>query len=380
MAVLNRSFDSKHHARDAVAPCLCNDLRSSCVLRRSSPVTSHSASISFGDISYSGDLLRLSFKAVCEDSSRVEKSIPPFAQQDQQQFVFRCFAAADVPPFLCLVPLPLSLTLPKGRRWSDGLHQAVEAKEGLPIQNETVTLASISYQNFFLQFPKRCGMTGTSATKSTEFESIYKLKVTIVPTNKPMIRKDESNVVFRATSVKWRAVVVEISRMHKTGRPVLVGTTSMEQSDSLSEQLKEAGIPHEVLNAKPENVEREAEIVAQSGRLGAVTIATNMAGRGTDIILGGSAEFMARLKLLRELPKELQFLDLEAIGSVVTDVDMVKEAKPSFYLKNILPIILKNQVVHFVGFGNRLAFDPIPFELQVIFIYTDMNNENVGMI
>jgi preprotein translocase subunit SecA len=185
----------------------------------------------------------------------------------------------------------------QGRRWSDGLHQAVEAKEGLPIQNETVTLASISYQNFFLQFPKLCGMTGTAATEITEFESIYKLKVTIVPTNKPMIRKDESDVVFRATSGKWRAVVVEISRIHKTGRPVLVGTTSVEQSDSLSEQLTGAGIPHEVLNAKPENVEREAEIVAQSGRLGAVTIATNMAGRGTDIILGGNAEFMARLKL-----------------------------------------------------------------------------------
>lgn len=188
----------------------------------------------------------------------------------------------------------------QGRRWSEGLHQAVEAKEGLPIQNETVTLASISYQNFFLQFPKLCGMTGTAATESTEFESIFKLKVTIVPTNKPMIRKDESDVVFRATTGKWRAVVVEISRMHKTGRPVLVGTTSVEQSDALSEQLRETGIPHEVLNAKPENVEREAEIVAQSGRLGAVTIATNMAGRGTDIILGGNAEFMARLKL-REL-------------------------------------------------------------------------------
>ncbi|KAK9950409.1 hypothetical protein M0R45_005902 [Rubus argutus] len=185
----------------------------------------------------------------------------------------------------------------QGRRWSDGLHQAVEAKEGLPIQNETVTLASISYQNFFLQFPKLCGMTGTAATESTEFESIYKLKVTIVPTNKPMIRKDESDVVFRAATGKWQAVLVEISRMNKTGRPVLVGTTSVEQSDSLSEQLQEVGIPHEVLNAKPENVEREAEIVAQSGRLGAVTIATNMAGRGTDIILGGNAEFMARLKL-----------------------------------------------------------------------------------
>ncbi|CAH9069570.1 unnamed protein product [Cuscuta epithymum] len=185
----------------------------------------------------------------------------------------------------------------QGRRWGDGLHQAVEAKEGLPIQNETVTLASISYQNFFLQFPKLCGMTGTAATESAEFESIYNLKVTIVPTNKPMIRKDESDVVFRAATGKWRAVVVEISRMHKIGRPVLVGTTSVEQSDALSEKLHDAGIPHEVLNAKPENVEREAEIVAQSGRLGAVTIATNMAGRGTDIILGGNAEFMARLKL-----------------------------------------------------------------------------------
>ncbi|XP_026435247.1 protein translocase subunit SecA, chloroplastic-like [Papaver somniferum] len=185
----------------------------------------------------------------------------------------------------------------QGRRWSDGLHQAVEAKENVPIQNETVTLASISYQNFFLQFPKLCGMTGTAATESTEFESIYKLKVTIVPTNKAMIRKDDSDVVFRSTTGKWRAVVVEISRMYKTGRPVLVGTTSVEQSDSLSKQLQEAGIPHEVLNAKPENVEREAEIVGQSGRLGAVTIATNMAGRGTDIILGGNSEYMARLKL-----------------------------------------------------------------------------------
>ncbi|CAO2192723.1 unnamed protein product [Urochloa humidicola] len=197
-----------------------------------------------------------------------------------------------------------------GRRWSDGLHQAIEAKEGVPIQNETITLASISYQNFFLQFPKLCGMTGTAATESQEFESIYKLKVTVVPTNKPMIRKDDSDVVFRATNGKWRAVLVEISRMNKNGRPVLVGTTSVEQSESLSEQLREASIPHEVLNAKPENVEREAEIVAQSGRLGAVTIATNMAGRGTDIILGGNAEFMARLKLREILmPRVVDPLD-----------------------------------------------------------------------
>ncbi|CAN1236393.1 Protein translocase subunit SECA1, chloroplastic [Linum grandiflorum] len=226
----------------------------------------------------------------------------------------------------------------QGRRWSDGLHQAVEAKEGLPIQNETITLASISYQNFFLQFPKLCGMTGTAATESTEFESIYKLKVTIVPTNKPMIRKDDSDVVFRATVGKWRAVVVEISRMHKTGRPVLVGTTSVEQSDSLSGQLQEAGIPHEVLNAKPENVEREAEIVAQSGRLGAVTIATNMAGRGTDIILGGNAEFMARLKLREMLmPRVVAPAD----GGFVS----VKKASPKKSWKvneNLFPCLLSD--------------------------------------
>lgn len=229
----------------------------------------------------------------------------------------------------------------QGRRWSDGLHQAVEAKEGLPIQNETVTLASISYQNFFLQFPKLCGMTGTAATESTEFESIYKLKVTIVPTNKPMIRKDESDVVFRVANGKWRAVVIEIARMHKTGRPVLVGTTSVEQSDALSEQLREAGIPHEVLNAKPENVEREAEIVAQSGRLGAVTIATNMAGRGTDIILGGNAEFMARLKLREMLMPRV----VKPIEGVFESVKKLPPRKTWKVNENILPCDLSERTI-----------------------------------
>ncbi|THU44118.1 hypothetical protein C4D60_Mb02t04030 [Musa balbisiana] len=239
----------------------------------------------------------------------------------------------------------------QGRRWSDGLHQAVEAKEGLPIQNETITLASISYQNFFLQFPKLCGMTGTAATESAEFESIYKLKVSIVPTNKPMIRKDESDVVFRATTGKWRAVVVEISRMHKTGRPVLVGTTSVEQSDALSEQLHEDGIPHEVLNAKPENVEREAEIVAQSGRLGAVTIATNMAGRGTDIILGGNAEFMARLKLREILMPSV----VKPIEGVFVSVKKLPPRKTWKVNEKLFPCDLSKETISLANDAVELA-------------------------
>ncbi|KAJ9529992.1 hypothetical protein QJQ45_023224, partial [Haematococcus lacustris] len=190
-------------------------------------------------------------------------------------------------------------TMP-GRRWSDGLHQAIEAKEGLSIQNESITLASVSYQAFFRGFPKLAGMTGTAATEVSEFDSIYKLPVAVVPPNRPISRTDNPDVVFRLEQYKWKAVVTEIKRMHSTGRPVLVGTTSVERSEVLSAMLTEAGIKHQVLNAKPENVERESEIVAQSGRRSAVTISTNMAGRGTDILLGGNPDYMARLKL-REL-------------------------------------------------------------------------------
>lgn len=195
-------------------------------------------------------------------------------------------------------------TMP-GRRWSDGLHQAVEAKEGLVIQNESVTLASVSYQAFFRSFPKLAGMTGTAATEVSEFDSIYKLPVAVVPPNRPSARKDNPDVVFRVEKYKWTAVVTEIRRMHKSGRPVLVGTTSVEKSEILSELLREDGIKHRVLNAKPENVEFESEIVAQSGRRGAVTISTNMAGRGTDILLGGNSEYMARLKLREMLMPEV---------------------------------------------------------------------------
>ena len=184
-----------------------------------------------------------------------------------------------------------------GRRWSDGLHQAIEAKEHVEIQPETQTLATITYQNLFLLYPKLGGMTGTAKTEEVEFEKIYKREVTIIPTNQPRRREDLSDMVFKTEPGKWGAIAKECAEMHENGRPVLVGTTSVEKSELLSRLLKEMNIPHELLNARPENVEREAEIIAQAGRSGAVTIATNMAGRGTDIILGGNSEYMARLKL-----------------------------------------------------------------------------------
>jgi preprotein translocase subunit SecA len=175
-----------------------------------------------------------------------------------------------------------------GRRWSDGLHQAVEAKEGVPVQRENQTLASITFQNLFRMYGKLAGMTGTADTEAYEFQSIYGLEVVVIPTNRPMVRKDHSDQVFLNRNGKFRAVVNEIKDAHARQQPVLVGTTSIEVSEMLSEQLREAGVTHEVLNAKQH--EREAQIVAQAGRPGAVTIATNMAGRGTDIVLGGSLE------------------------------------------------------------------------------------------
>jgi preprotein translocase subunit SecA len=184
-----------------------------------------------------------------------------------------------------------------GRRWSDGLHQAIEAKERVEIQPETQTLATITYQNFFLLYPKLAGMTGTAKTEEAEFGKIYNLEVTAIPTNRTTGRRDLSDVVYKTEEAKWNAVAEECAQMHEAGRPVLVGTTSVEKSEVLSRLLYERQVPHNLLNAKPENVERESEIIAQAGRKGAVTIATNMAGRGTDIILGGNADYMARLKL-----------------------------------------------------------------------------------
>jgi preprotein translocase subunit SecA len=195
-----------------------------------------------------------------------------------------------------------------GRRWSDGLHQAVEAKEGVQIQEENQTLATISYQNYFRIYKKLAGMTGTADTEAEEFAKIYKLDVTVIPTNRPMVRKDAHDTVYKNEKGKFRAVLEDIEDCHKRGQPVLVGTVSVEKSEVVASLLRKKGIPHSVLNAKQH--EREAHVVAQAGRKGAVTISTNMAGRGTDIILGGNAEFMARAEV-----------DPEAAGQPGAQVD-----------------------------------------------------------
>lgn len=214
-----------------------------------------------------------------------------------------------------------------GRRYNDGLHQAIEAKEGVKVEHESKTLATITFQNYFRLYKKLSGMTGTASTESQEFSEIYKLDVVEIPTNKPLIRKDYPDVIFQTERAKYKHVIEQIKKCHEKGQPILVGTISIEKSELLSKMLKRAGIPHNVLNAK--NHEREAEIIAQAGKLGAVTIATNMAGRGTDIILGGNAEFLATAEMRKKTDYTEEII-AEAKGFAETDDEQILEARKTF--------------------------------------------------
>ena len=214
----------------------------------------------------------------------------------------------------------------EGRRYNEGLHQAIEAKEGVKVEHESKTLATITFQNYFRLYGKLSGMTGTASTEAPEFSEIYKLDVVEIPTNKPLIRIDHPDVIFQTERAKFNHVIEQIKICHEKGQPVLVGTISIEKSELLSKMLKKAKIPHNVLNAK--NHEREAEIIAQAGKLGAVTIATNMAGRGTDIMLGGNAEYLAKSEM-----KRMQYTDeliAEATGFAETDNEEILEARKTF--------------------------------------------------
>ena len=213
-----------------------------------------------------------------------------------------------------------------GRRYSNGLHQAIEAKEGVKVENENKTVATITFQNYFRMYDKLSGMTGTALTEESEFREIYSLDVIEIPTNRPMIRKDHNDVVYKSVSGKYNAIVEQVKECHEKGQPVLVGTVSIEKSEELSHRLKREGIPHTVLNAK--HHEKEAEIVAQAGKLGAVTISTNMAGRGTDIMLGGNPEYMAKREMRKmEIDEELIAL---ATGTAETDNEDILNARKTF--------------------------------------------------
>ena len=260
-----------------------------------------------------------------------------------------------------------------GRRWSDGLHQAIEAKENLPIQDESQTLASISYQNLFLLYEQLSGMTGTAKTEEGEFEKIYNLSVVQIPTNRDIKRKDLSDLIYKNQYIKWRCIAQECLDMYNIGRPVLIGTTTIEKSELLAALLSEYKVPYRLLNARPENVESESEIVSQAGCKNAITIATNMAGRGTDILLGGNATFLTA-DVIKDIfdkkndlvqANELTFRDIDQLKSSVSTnsaaIQTITNPAPQIVKNTNSPVTVQNSKPQVTYTQIKTTKPAIPF-------------------
>jgi len=264
-----------------------------------------------------------------------------------------------------------------GRRWSDGLHQAIESKEEVEVQKENKTLASITYQNLFLLYKKLCGMTGTAKTEETELDKIYNLQVITIPTNRPCIRKEFFDLVYKTEFNKWEAIAQECFAMNQKGRPVLVGTTNIEKSEMLAEMLEAYKIKYNLLNAKPENVNREAEIIAQAGRKYALTISTNMAGRGTDIVLGGNAKAMSKLIVSNFIKKLIYNIDFNKNNDKIVKVldkysNKIKENK---FLQNISEENFDNYIYDLINNIEEFKSEKQiikNFYLEILNIYQDI--------
>jgi preprotein translocase subunit SecA len=270
------------------------------------------------------------------------------------------------------------------RRWGDGLHQAIEAKEKLPIRQKTETVAAITYQNFFLLYPKLSGMTGTGKTAEIEFEKIYNLSVNNIPTARPIKRKDLPDLIYKDQFSKWNAIAKTCNQIHKTGQPILVGTTTVEKSEMLAQLLSEYNLSYQILNAKPENVRRESEIVAQAGKKNSITIATNMAGRGTDIILGGNIAFKIQKKLYDILTLAKNFKQSKQTNILESKILNQFEGSSQRFLSVLLSLLNDDNfiklsdldVLRLLQENDRISIPVIPYQSSIQFLINDLISFN----
>nr|YP_009496559.1 preprotein-translocase subunit a [Actinocyclus subtilis]AWT39272.1 preprotein-translocase subunit a [Actinocyclus subtilis] len=265
------------------------------------------------------------------------------------------------------------------RRWSDGLHQAIEAKENVPIRENTETVASITYQNFFLLYPKLSGMTGTAKTAEIEFEKIYNLPVEVISTAKPNLRKDLPDLIYKDQLSKWNAIAKECKNISQIGQPILIGTTTVEKSEMLAQLLKEYNLSYQLLNAKPENVRRESEIVAQAGKKGSITIATNMAGRGTDIILGGNIQFKIRKQLYNILVSYKNRINLQSSKSVFLLLEDYRKLSQKFLsvLKSLIfdkqfLVLSDTEILKILNESDKIRIPVYLYECSIKFLLNQL--------